>query len=1180
MAEKIKTIELVSKVIDNKYELLEPLGEGGMSVVYKARRLRINDEVAVKLLHPEVTLDSVSQIRFEREAQAAARIKHPNIVTIHDFGTSNEGLTYLVMELLQGPTLSDELSKYNGLAVERALNILIPVCQAIAAAHYEGIIHRDLKPSNILLHKLKDGTEVVKVVDFGIVKVRSGEALTQVNNILGTPHYMSPEQCYSRDLDARSDIYSLAIIGYEMLTGRLPFNEASVVEILQAHVEKTPVSPRQFQPAIPVALESALLRALSKKPEQRQDSAHQFAQELLAGAGLATTQSNTGSHKRYLETPAQTPVSTSRSGSNIALKPDTVNRRPPKSAPDFDNFVGRKRELERLVAEYQNLVNGKSRPVLLLGEKGFGLSRLGEEFINWLKKQNIPVLLTKFYEPTNRAQLPFQPWLDLLRRMFNIHRQEIIQEVELANLIAERSEVILPKCMFENRSLDDAEKWSVFESVASAITQALNDRLGVLVFDNLEYAHISLELLSYLIRNFRSRTLFVFLTNNEKATQKGHLCQEWLAGLARSGGYETIKLQALNQAELRSMLEGIFGHLEILERDIERIWKVSQGNPYYTAEIIRYLLNEGKITLQPSNWVCESIQDFILPESLQQLAEIKLSQVSQQTIELLRQAAVIGQQFTFDLLEKVSGINEDELIDSLEKAVKARIIEETEKREEEYSFPDPTIRFVLYEAIPRRRRRKLHLQVAQAIETLAGKNQNKLLRHSTALLHHYYEAGEIEKTFRYGRSAAEAAFSQLDIAEAEKYYQWALTAANEMQEEGNAPDPAELAELYLGSAQIALHIGQIEKAGKALSKSEVLTQFHKSGTIVCRTQLIKSQIEYYSSSFELALEAAEIGLSAAQSCKDAKLESGLLLMLAQIFTSLGKTEEALDALECNLDIAKQQKDHLTESRVLSLLGSTLGLIGNFKQGFLSVEEALKISHSNKDRIGELQALLRLGQLYIQTMQLERALEAYDCGLELARILETKLDEGMFENGRGDVYRYLSEMALAQECYKKSMQIAQSMDNPSGQALANHNLGLVTLELGIYYDAVKKLEAALAQHTKLGELRLAAEIYCALGYAREQIGQIEQAQQAYQTAIEHCQQIIHPCFEWQAHYGLANIFWMFGQTQESLAELTIAQEIIDHLCNALPEHLNLEEFMRDKQKVKALMSDVKQSLESE
>ncbi|MBL8192366.1 MAG: serine/threonine protein kinase, partial [Blastocatellia bacterium] len=299
MADNTTTQNLSGQIIDNKYELIEPLGEGGMSVVYKARRLRINDEVAIKILHAEVTADAVSQIRFEREAQAAARIKHPNIVTIHDFGTTTSGLTYLVMEMLQGPTLSEELSNYNGLAVERFIDIFLPVCRAIGAAHQEGIIHRDLKPSNILLHKLKDGTELVKVVDFGIVKVRAGEALTQVNNILGTPHYMSPEQCYSRELDARSDIYSLAIIAYEMLTGHLPFNESSIIEILQAHVEKAPPSLRQFRPNIPMDLEAVILRALSKTADERPNSAQEFGQELLTNSGIGHLRTvNTGAHNK------------------------------------------------------------------------------------------------------------------------------------------------------------------------------------------------------------------------------------------------------------------------------------------------------------------------------------------------------------------------------------------------------------------------------------------------------------------------------------------------------------------------------------------------------------------------------------------------------------------------------------------------------------------------------------------------------------------------------------------------------------------------------------------------------------------------------------------------------------------------------------------------------------------
>lgn len=1183
MVDKAKTKDLIGQVIDNKYELISQLGEGGMSIVYNARRLRINDEVAVKVLHPETTLDSVSQIRFEREAQAAARIKHPNIVTIHDFGTTTNGLTYLVMELLQGPTLGEELSRYNGLGVERTLSILLPVCQAIGVAHQEGIIHRDLKPSNILLHKLKDGTELVKVVDFGIVKVRSSEALTQVNNILGTPHYMSPEQCYSRELDSRSDIYSLAIIGYEMLTGRLPFDEPSIIEILQAHVEKVPANLRSYKPDIPINLETAILRALSKKPEQRPSSAHQFAQELLSGSGLNPLLNNpgTGGHIKILKatgTEIPSPLKASaNSGSNIPLKLDTISRRLPKPTPDFDNFVGRKREIERLIAEYQLLTTSKARPVIILGEKGFGISRLGEEFTKWLKTQNIPVLSAKFYEPTSQAQLPFQPWLDLLRRSLNIRRKDLIQESDLINIALEKTGIELPKPIFESRSLDEAEKWAIFEAIEAIITRTLDDQLGILVFDNLEYANVNLELLSFLIRNLRTRTMFVFLANTEKVTQKGHACQEWLASLSRSGGYETIRLQPLNQNELRIMLDGIFGRLEIVERDIERIWEVSLGNPYYVVEIIRYLLNEGKITLQ-TVWTCENIDEFVLPESLQQLAEIKLAKVNESIIELLRQAAVIGNEFSFDILEKVSGLDEDELAESLEKAVKVRILQESDKREEVYYFPDPTIQFVLYDGVAKRRRRKLHLQVAQAIEKIVGSNQQKLSRYSTALLHHFYEAGEIEKTFYYGRAAAEAAFSRLDIPQAEKYYLWALTAAQELQEEGRSPNTREQAELYLGSARIALHLGHMEKAHEALAIAQNLAE--KEQSIICRIQLIKSQIEYSCSNFTSALSEAEIGLSAAQSIGDNKVESRLLLISSQIFTALGQTEETLDSLECNLAIVRQNKDHLTESQILSLLGSTIGLAGNFRQGFSLIEEALQIARNNKDRLGELKALHYLGKLYGQTMQLELALEAYDCGLGLARTLEAKLEEGLFENGRGDIYRYLSEIELARECYQKLLSIAQSINNPSSEALANHNLALIALELGVYHDSVRKLKIALDQHSKLGQLRLVAEAYCALGYAYEQLGQIEPSQAAYQSAIDYCQRITHPTYEWQAHYGLANIFWMFGQSDEALAKLNTAQEIINHLCETLPDNVNKEEFMRDKLKVSALMGDIEQSLETE
>jgi serine/threonine protein kinase/predicted ATPase len=1182
MVEKTVNEELTGRIIDRKYKLVSQLGEGGMAVVYLAQRMRIGDDVAVKVLRSEIMLDLVSQARFEREAQAAARIKHPNIVTIHDFGTTDDGLTYLVMELLNGPTLESELQARGTLPVDRAINILLPVCNAISAAHQEGIIHRDLKPSNILLHRLKDGMEVIKVVDFGIVKIgQTKERLTQVNNILGTPHYMSPEQCYGRDLDPRSDVYALGVIAYETLTGRLPFDKPTLLEIMEAQVKEPPPPLRRIRPEIPPQLEAVVLRALSKQPDQRPSTATAFAHEMMAAVGTQFSASSAvpiAVKARTAEIKVSSILSTS--GSSLSLTQadlrlrETITRRPAKPMADFNQFVGRQREMERLTNEFNQLLSSKARPVAILGEQGVGLSRLGEEFKLWARRQGADALLTRFYETAAPGQLPFQTWLDLIRRVIGVQRKNITSEAVLGEMISDRTGVDMPQNLFENRVLNEGEKWRAFEVISSILLRTLGEKSGVLIFDDLQYADgLSLELLSYLLRNCRSRMLFVFLARSDEATRKGHRCQEWLAALSRSGGYEAMRLQPLTEQEVRSLLDLIFGRIQIVERDIEQLRTVSQGNPYYVCEIVRLLLNEGKITLKDDQWHCENIEDFTLPESLQQLADMKLTRLDDSLKELLSQAAVIGRQFSFSLLERVSDMDEDDLADGLEKVIKLDIIDESEKRNEEYIFHDPTLHMVLYENVPRRKRRKLHMEVAKAIEAEAGNNPKKLAAQSARLLYHYHEAGQNEKTFHYGRSAAEAARSRMALAEAETYYDWALEAATEVSEEGSTPEATEWAELHLGSAEVALHLGQLDKAESALIEANKLAKAAESLTMIGRVQLVRSQIEFSRSAFDAALKAAEAGLGAAQKAGDSNLEGHLLMMLARIFYALGRFEEALDALECNLDIARQLGDRSTESQVLSLLGRMIGFAGDTKQGLTFVEEALKVARSQKDRLGELTALLRLSQIYLQTGQLDRAIEACEVGLELARTLESRLIEGTFQNGLGDVYRSMGEMELARDCYQRYFEIAQSVGNRSGEVVANHSLGLIALELGILPDAVRRLKEALLEHERLGELRLLAEAQCGLAQAYEQLGQLDEAQDAYNCSLDYCERIGYPHFEWQARYGLANCLLSLGGTEIAREQLEAAVEIIEGLRGALPSGINMEDFMRDKSKVFALLEEI-------
>jgi serine/threonine protein kinase/formylglycine-generating enzyme required for sulfatase activity len=284
LIESVPADKLINTLLDDKYRLDEKVGEGGMGTVYRATHVQMEHTVAVKVLHPEQSSDQIAVERFRREARAAAQIRHPNAVAVTDFGvTKDSGIAYLVMEFLEGGDLRAKIKREKQLAYEDAFLIMSQACSAVDAAHEKGIIHRDLKPDNIWLLQSRDGAPHVKVLDFGIAKLKTSpdaNKLTQKGMIVGTPYYMSPEQCRGEELDARSDIYSLGIILYEMLGGKVPFEGDTPLAVVVKHNNDEPQSLRFLRPDCPEEIERVVMRALSKKKQDRQSSAMQLSQEL------------------------------------------------------------------------------------------------------------------------------------------------------------------------------------------------------------------------------------------------------------------------------------------------------------------------------------------------------------------------------------------------------------------------------------------------------------------------------------------------------------------------------------------------------------------------------------------------------------------------------------------------------------------------------------------------------------------------------------------------------------------------------------------------------------------------------------------------------------------------------------------------------------------------------------
>jgi serine/threonine-protein kinase len=281
----------VGQILDERYEILAPLAEGGMGAVYRARRVLLGDEVAIKIVRADNTGPGPVE-RFMRESRACAQIRHPNIVTIFDFNADDQDRPFLVMELLSGPSLKQELAARGAMTLDEVQAIVPPICSALQLAHDRTIVHRDLKPANIVAHDFTSHDRVYKVVDFGLANIRdtTETRLTAAHQFIGTLSYASPEQLTGASVDFRSDIYSLGAVVYELLTGRVPFGGDDVRTVLTGHLTVPAPKPSAVRPEVPSWVDDAVLRALEKRPEDRWSDIGEFGLALGGeGRRVSTT---------------------------------------------------------------------------------------------------------------------------------------------------------------------------------------------------------------------------------------------------------------------------------------------------------------------------------------------------------------------------------------------------------------------------------------------------------------------------------------------------------------------------------------------------------------------------------------------------------------------------------------------------------------------------------------------------------------------------------------------------------------------------------------------------------------------------------------------------------------------------------------------------------------------------
>ncbi len=871
---------MLGTMFNDRYQIEEELGHGGMGVIYRAHDTLLDRQVAIKVLSEpkQPTISRESRDRLLREAQAAARLNHPNIVAIYDAGQV-EGVPFIVMELIKGESIYQRKPK----SFSEMITIARQICAALAHAHANGIIHRDLKPENVLVSE--DG--VVKLTDFGLARSITSR-LSADGLVVGTVLYLSPEAALGKAVDGRSDLYSLGVMLYEMTTGELPYHDHDPLAVISQHLYAPVRPPSATRPDIPPALDSLIIRLMSKNPDDRPGSAEDTRRmlEMMEKVNLLD---------RNLSIPdLETP-----------LLERLVHAR----------LIGREREIEEINKLWQRAIAGENMFLFVTGEPGIGKTRLMRELASQASFTGAKTFFGECYAEGNTLYAPFR---QIIKDSFDEPDAPAgLPDYVMADLISIAPELRDRYTQIPaNPALDSlSEQQHIFESVIAWCSAISAKKPLWLVVEDIHWADTgTLYLLRHMARRARKLHMLVAMTYRETEISDQCCLQQVLYDFNRERLATRLKLMRFNHDQTRQMLAAMLGSKgEIDEKLVDAIFQETEGNPFYIEEVCKALIEEGKLRFEDQRWVADDVEQMDIPQSIRMTVQTRLSRLPDRTQEILLMAAILGREFDFETLKRAAEVDEETLIEVLESAEKAQIISEVQRRKGAslvFTFGHALIPSSLRDNVSGLRRQRLHRRAAMAIEAAHPSESANL----EALAFHYTQAGDEQNALRYSTRAADRALSVYANQEADRYYRQALELSNQA---------CERARLLSGLGEALFRQTRFGEAEEALAQAVRLYEQEGDYDNLARYYARRARAAWYAGNAARTLSLCQEGLAAIPSPIETSGMAALLHETARSYRFNNMPDEALPlclkALELarRLDLVEVQADSLATLGILS-----------------------------------------------------------------------------------------------------------------------------------------------------------------------------------------------------------------------------------------------------------------------
>jgi len=919
--------------------------------------------------------------------------------------------------------------------LQTVLRIGIDVCGALQYAHSQDVLHRDIKPENILI--TEEGT--AKLMDFGLAKALGGTRITKRGMIVGTPAYLPPEQALGKDSDQRSDLYSLGATLYHMATGRPPFPGDDPVKVIFSHINDIPMKPSRINPNIDAELERIILKLLKKDPDERYQSAEELKEALQSIGGVE--------ERLVVAKPG------------LAAKP-TVGL--PSPEPIWARpLVDREDELGTLKTRLDDVLRGEGSLVFVTGEGGIGKTRLVMELKAYAKLRGALFLVGNCYK---EGAVPYRPWIQIIEEYFRRSRPELLYKVigvysaEIVKLVPEATSKLgavppLPPLTPEG------ERLRLFKAVTQFFVNASREAPLVLFLDNLQWADLStMQLLHYLGRSLKMERLSIVGAYRDLELKEKEALSECLLDMNRERLFQALPLRRLEAPEVGVMVRQTFGD-KVPSKLEKLVYEKSGGNPFFVEEILRSLAEERMVQPGEKGWIVPDVSRIRIPETVRAVVTQRLQRLDEACQRTLSLAAVVGREFDFQVLEKITSLEEDQLVNHLDECLTNGLIQERRVPAGEiYAFTDNQVRDVLYEGVSTVRRRRLHFQIGQILEKLHAKN---LEEHVNELAYHFMEGRDDAKALEYFLKAAERAMKVYANEEAFSYFKSALNLLDR-----TGGDVEE-------KVRVAVALGDLKYWNMEFEAS----------------------IEYYNEALELLKETV-----------DKRGMARVYDRMADIFAySLGRHEDALTHLNEALKILENEPESLELAEVYWSMGDIYRwYLGNLSKAISIGRRTLSLA----EKVGALEtkAGCYIDLLFTELIDLQRAVEYVKKGLKIAI-------ENNYPLVATEGYMWIPLYYIALGDFHGAMEYAEEGLEYAGKVGCMTWLGSIMVARANVYvftgdlqKAIETAEEAMQTTKKTGDLAGLMTSLFALGEAYQTMGEWDEAYEYYVQALEIAEKI--------------------------------------------------------------------------